>query len=171
MRDPFALARRLRRSPSIPRASTGRRRSPCRIRCAHPPPPPNPHPSRERTSRVAVARPAASAASVLFPISLSLSTHALFVEFALTLASVLEICLKLNTNNCLMVPQKVWGFNWTTMSYVRSAWIFGRSLLDWEMSLGYAEKLSYREDVGNVGMPEIFDSPELLHKKVGFTCH
>uniref|UniRef100_A0A0E0GYB6 protein acetyllysine N-acetyltransferase n=1 Tax=Oryza nivara TaxID=4536 RepID=A0A0E0GYB6_ORYNI len=34
------------------------------------------------------------------------------------------------------------------------------------MSLGYAEKLSYREDVGNVGMPEIFDSPELLHKKI-----
>lgn len=33
------------------------------------------------------------------------------------------------------------------------------------MSLGYAEKLSYREDVGSVGMPEIFDSPELLHKK------
>uniref|UniRef100_A0A0E0KNJ2 protein acetyllysine N-acetyltransferase n=1 Tax=Oryza punctata TaxID=4537 RepID=A0A0E0KNJ2_ORYPU len=34
------------------------------------------------------------------------------------------------------------------------------------MSLGYAEKLSYREDVGNVGMPEIFDSPELLHRKI-----
>ncbi|KAF0894513.1 hypothetical protein E2562_039439 [Oryza meyeriana var. granulata] len=34
------------------------------------------------------------------------------------------------------------------------------------MSLGYAKKLSYREDVGNVGMPEIFDSPELLHKKI-----
>lgn len=34
------------------------------------------------------------------------------------------------------------------------------------MSLGYAEKLSYREDVGSVGMPEIFDSPELLHKKI-----
>uniref|UniRef100_A0A0E0P6K8 protein acetyllysine N-acetyltransferase n=1 Tax=Oryza rufipogon TaxID=4529 RepID=A0A0E0P6K8_ORYRU len=34
------------------------------------------------------------------------------------------------------------------------------------MSLGYAEKLSYREDVGNVGMPEIFDSPKLLHKKI-----
>uniref|UniRef100_A0A0D9W317 NAD-dependent protein deacetylase SRT1 n=1 Tax=Leersia perrieri TaxID=77586 RepID=A0A0D9W317_9ORYZ len=33
------------------------------------------------------------------------------------------------------------------------------------MSLGYAEKLSYREDVGNVGMPEIFDSPQLLHQK------
>ncbi|KAM7498999.1 hypothetical protein LguiA_023413 [Lonicera macranthoides] len=28
------------------------------------------------------------------------------------------------------------------------------------MSLGYAEKLSYIEDVGNVGMPEIFDSPK-----------
>lgn len=46
----------------------------------------------------------------------------------------------------------------------------GREKLDkgQEMSLGYAEKLSYREDVGSVGMPEIFDSPELLHKKVDF---
>ncbi|KAL6851481.1 hypothetical protein ACP4OV_020414 [Aristida adscensionis] len=34
------------------------------------------------------------------------------------------------------------------------------------MSLGYAEKLSYREDVGNVGMPEIFDSPEHLQDKI-----
>ncbi|KAL6660444.1 hypothetical protein ACP70R_001990 [Stipagrostis hirtigluma subsp. patula] len=34
------------------------------------------------------------------------------------------------------------------------------------MSLGYAEKLSYREDVGNVGMPEIFDSPEHLQNKI-----
>ncbi|EMS51172.1 NAD-dependent deacetylase sirtuin-6 [Triticum urartu] len=35
-----------------------------------------------------------------------------------------------------------------------------------EMSLGYAEKLSYREDVGTVGMPEKFDSPKLLQGKV-----
>jgi mono-ADP-ribosyltransferase sirtuin 6 len=34
------------------------------------------------------------------------------------------------------------------------------------MSLGYAEKLSYREDVGSVGMPEMFDSPKLLQGKV-----
>ncbi|KAF3777107.1 NAD-dependent protein deacetylase [Nymphaea thermarum] len=33
------------------------------------------------------------------------------------------------------------------------------------MSLGYAEKLSYREDVGSVGMAEIFDPPEVLRKK------
>lgn len=36
------------------------------------------------------------------------------------------------------------------------------------MSLGYAEKLSYREDVGTVGMPEIFDTPELIQNKVNF---
>uniref|UniRef100_A0A453AI68 Uncharacterized protein n=2 Tax=Aegilops tauschii TaxID=37682 RepID=A0A453AI68_AEGTS len=35
-----------------------------------------------------------------------------------------------------------------------------------KMSLGYAEKLSYREDVGTVGMPEKFDSPKLLQGKV-----
>ena len=34
------------------------------------------------------------------------------------------------------------------------------------MSLGYAEKLSYREDVGTVGMSEIFDPPEVLEEKV-----
>ena len=34
------------------------------------------------------------------------------------------------------------------------------------MSLGYAEKLSYREDVGTVGMPEKFDSPKLLQGKI-----
>ncbi|KAI8009076.1 NAD-dependent protein deacetylase SRT1 [Camellia lanceoleosa] len=34
------------------------------------------------------------------------------------------------------------------------------------MSLGYAEKLSYREDVGTVGMSEIFDSPHVLHQKI-----
>lgn len=34
------------------------------------------------------------------------------------------------------------------------------------MSLGYAEKLSYREDVGTVGMSEIFDPPHILQKKV-----
>ncbi|KAF8740830.1 hypothetical protein HU200_013710 [Digitaria exilis] len=34
------------------------------------------------------------------------------------------------------------------------------------MSLGYAEKLSYREDVGTVGMPEIFDTPELIQNKI-----
>ncbi|GAY55082.1 hypothetical protein CUMW_161740 [Citrus unshiu] len=33
------------------------------------------------------------------------------------------------------------------------------------MSLGYAEKLSYREDVGSVGMSEIFDPPHLLQQK------
>jgi mono-ADP-ribosyltransferase sirtuin 6 len=37
------------------------------------------------------------------------------------------------------------------------------------MSLGYAEKLSYREDVGAVGMPEIFDTPELVQNKVNFS--
>lgn len=35
-----------------------------------------------------------------------------------------------------------------------------------DMSLGYAEKLSYREDVGSVGMSEIFDPPHLLQQKV-----
>nr|XP_043628763.1 NAD-dependent protein deacetylase SRT1-like [Erigeron canadensis] len=34
------------------------------------------------------------------------------------------------------------------------------------MSLGYAEKLSYKEDVGDVGMSEFFDSPEVLQKKI-----
>ncbi|TVU13363.1 hypothetical protein EJB05_40415 [Eragrostis curvula] len=34
------------------------------------------------------------------------------------------------------------------------------------MSLGYAKKLSYREEIGDVGMPEIFDSPEILHNKI-----
>jgi len=34
------------------------------------------------------------------------------------------------------------------------------------MSLGYAEKLSYREDVGTVGMPEIFETPELVQNKI-----
>ncbi|KAG9448560.1 hypothetical protein H6P81_008525 [Aristolochia fimbriata] len=34
------------------------------------------------------------------------------------------------------------------------------------MSLGYAEKLSYREDVGTVGMNEIFDSPDVLQQKI-----
>ncbi|KVI02064.1 Sirtuin family [Cynara cardunculus var. scolymus] len=33
------------------------------------------------------------------------------------------------------------------------------------MSLGYAEKLSYKEDVGAVGMSEIFDSPDVLQQK------
>ncbi|XP_058219943.1 NAD-dependent protein deacetylase SRT1-like isoform X3 [Rhododendron vialii] len=34
------------------------------------------------------------------------------------------------------------------------------------MSLGYAEKLSYREDVGTVGMSEIFDPPDALQQKI-----
>ncbi|KAA8526625.1 hypothetical protein F0562_008172 [Nyssa sinensis] len=34
------------------------------------------------------------------------------------------------------------------------------------MSLGYAEKLSYKEDVGSVGMSEIFDPPHVLQKKI-----
>ncbi|KAL9453869.1 hypothetical protein AB3S75_009470 [Citrus x aurantiifolia] len=34
------------------------------------------------------------------------------------------------------------------------------------MPLGYAEKLSYREDVGSVGMSEIFDPPHLLQQKI-----
>ncbi|XP_057460315.1 NAD-dependent protein deacetylase SRT1-like isoform X2 [Actinidia eriantha] len=34
------------------------------------------------------------------------------------------------------------------------------------MSLGYAEKLSYREDVGTVGMSEIFDPPNVLQQKI-----
>lgn len=33
-------------------------------------------------------------------------------------------------------------------------------------SLGYAKMLSYKEDVGTVGMPEIFDSPRVLESKV-----
>jgi NAD+-dependent protein deacetylase sirtuin 6 len=36
------------------------------------------------------------------------------------------------------------------------------------MSLGYAKKLSYREEIGEVGMPEIFDSTEVLQNKVNF---
>ncbi|CAN0875113.1 NAD-dependent protein deacetylase SRT1 [Linum grandiflorum] len=35
------------------------------------------------------------------------------------------------------------------------------------MSLGYAEKLSYIEDVGSVGMAEFFDSSSLLQEKIG----
>ncbi|KMZ61493.1 NAD-dependent deacetylase 1 [Zostera marina] len=34
------------------------------------------------------------------------------------------------------------------------------------MSLGYAQKLSYREDVGTVGMTEFFDSTEVLDRKI-----
>ncbi|KAK6947082.1 Sirtuin family [Dillenia turbinata] len=34
------------------------------------------------------------------------------------------------------------------------------------MSLGYAEKLSYIEDVGQVGMSEFFDSPHVLKEKI-----
>ncbi|XP_077222521.1 sirtuin 1 isoform X2 [Tasmannia lanceolata] len=34
------------------------------------------------------------------------------------------------------------------------------------MSLGYAEKLSYKEDVGTVGMSEIFDPPNVLQQKI-----
>ncbi|KAG9159966.1 hypothetical protein Leryth_005710 [Lithospermum erythrorhizon] len=34
------------------------------------------------------------------------------------------------------------------------------------MSLGYAEKLSYIEDVGKVGMVEILDPPHILHQKI-----
>lgn len=34
------------------------------------------------------------------------------------------------------------------------------------MSLGYAEKLSFIEDVGNVGMTEFFDSSHILQEKV-----
>uniref|UniRef100_A0A1D1Z5L9 NAD-dependent protein deacetylase SRT1 n=1 Tax=Anthurium amnicola TaxID=1678845 RepID=A0A1D1Z5L9_9ARAE len=34
------------------------------------------------------------------------------------------------------------------------------------MSLGYAEKLSHREDVGTVGMSEIFDSPDVMQGKI-----
>uniref|UniRef100_A0A0A0K316 Uncharacterized protein n=1 Tax=Cucumis sativus TaxID=3659 RepID=A0A0A0K316_CUCSA len=34
------------------------------------------------------------------------------------------------------------------------------------MSLGYAEKLSYIEDVGKVGMTEHFDPPHVLEEKV-----
>jgi mono-ADP-ribosyltransferase sirtuin 6 len=34
------------------------------------------------------------------------------------------------------------------------------------MSLGYAEKLSYKEDVGKVGMPELFDSSDSVQSKV-----
>ncbi|OVA20126.1 Sirtuin family [Macleaya cordata] len=34
------------------------------------------------------------------------------------------------------------------------------------MSLGYAEKLSYKEDVGSVGMSEVFDPPHVLQEKI-----
>ncbi|KAK1310380.1 NAD-dependent protein deacetylase SRT1 [Acorus calamus] len=34
------------------------------------------------------------------------------------------------------------------------------------MSLGYAQKLSYREDVGTVGMSEVFDPPHILQGKI-----
>lgn len=34
------------------------------------------------------------------------------------------------------------------------------------MSLGYAEKLSFIEDVGKVGMSEIFDPPQILQEKI-----
>ncbi|KAB1215098.1 NAD-dependent protein deacetylase SRT1 [Morella rubra] len=34
------------------------------------------------------------------------------------------------------------------------------------MSLGYAEKLSYIEDVGKVGMTEYFDTPHILQEKI-----
>lgn len=34
------------------------------------------------------------------------------------------------------------------------------------MSLGYAEKLSYIEDVGKVGMAEFFDPPHILQDKI-----
>lgn len=37
------------------------------------------------------------------------------------------------------------------------------------MSLGYAEKLSYIEDVGKVGMAEYFDSARILQEKVGLS--
>jgi hypothetical protein len=33
------------------------------------------------------------------------------------------------------------------------------------MSLGYAEKLSYREDVGEVGQKEYVDSEEIIEQK------
>lgn len=36
------------------------------------------------------------------------------------------------------------------------------------MSLGYAEKLSFIEDVGNVGMTEYFDPPYILQDKVRY---
>ena len=36
------------------------------------------------------------------------------------------------------------------------------------MSLGFAEKLSYKENVGSVGMSEIFDPPHVLQQKVRF---
>ncbi|RVX14707.1 hypothetical protein CK203_011976 [Vitis vinifera] len=40
------------------------------------------------------------------------------------------------------------------------------------MSLGYAEKLSYIEDVGKVGMSEIFDPLHVLQEKVkNFLSH
>lgn len=34
------------------------------------------------------------------------------------------------------------------------------------MSLGYAEKLSYIDDVGKVGMSELFDTPRILQEKI-----
>jgi len=38
------------------------------------------------------------------------------------------------------------------------------------MSLGYAEKLSFIEDVGQVGMAEFFDPSHLLQCKVSIFC-
>ncbi|KAG9134191.1 hypothetical protein Leryth_024029 [Lithospermum erythrorhizon] len=34
------------------------------------------------------------------------------------------------------------------------------------MSLGYAQKLSYKEDVGSVGMKELYDPPNILQQKI-----
>lgn len=48
-----------------------------------------------------------------------------------------------------------------------STWLAGRQPFEsGDMSLGYAEKLSFRADVGTVGMPELFDSNAVLDSKV-----
>lgn len=51
---------------------------------------------------------------------------------------------------------------WLTLCY--SGIILGNQST---MSLGYAEKLSFIEDVGNVGMTEHFDPSTILREKVG----
>lgn len=44
-------------------------------------------------------------------------------------------------------------------------WFSGESSVDASMSLGYAEKLSYREDIGTVGQKELFDDEASVAKK------
>ena len=49
---------------------------------------------------------------------------------------------------------------------VLNFWLHSTLTHQTTMSLGYAEKLSYIEDVGNVGMVEYFDPSHVLREKV-----